>query len=135
MKVPKIIFSEMRLMPHNIIGITLYPFIILNLSISNSASKLNETIRHEKIHIKQQEELLVIFFYLWYIIEWSVKIFKFGKNAYYHISFEKEAYKFDTDVEYLENRKNMLLLNLFFKKYSLIRFLLLYLYHNYLNKI
>ena len=46
----------------------------------------SETMRrHEKIHGAQQKELLLVFFYLIYFIEW---IFK----GYRGISFEKEAY-------------------------------------------
>ena len=47
--------------------------------------------KHEKIHIAQQKEMLVIPFYLWYFIEWLVRLFKKG-NAYQNISFEREAY-------------------------------------------
>jgi hypothetical protein len=41
-------------------GIALFPFIILNTRLSKVPAKIN----HETIHIKQQQELLVFFFYL-----------------------------------------------------------------------
>ncbi|MCL2312314.1 MAG: hypothetical protein FWC41_07500 [Firmicutes bacterium] len=64
------------------------------------------TIRHETIHTRQMIELLVIPFYLWYGIEWLIKLPKYGmKNAYYNLSFEREAYENHNDINYLNNRK------------------------------
>ena len=64
------------------------------------------TIRHETIHTRQMTELLFVFFYIWYGIEWLVKLPKYGaKHAYNNLSFEREAYENDDDVLYLANRK------------------------------
>jgi hypothetical protein len=49
--------------------------------------------------------MLCIFFYLWYGIEWLIKLPKYGRLAYYAISFEREAYRYDFDKTYLERRK------------------------------
>lgn len=46
---------------------------------------------HESIHTEQMKELLYIGFYLWYAIEWFVRLFGRG-NAYRNICFEREAY-------------------------------------------
>lgn len=62
-------------------------------------------LNHEKIHTKQMVELLFIGFYLWYVLEWIVRIFMRG-NAYQNISFEREAYNNQRDLQYLENRKH-----------------------------
>jgi hypothetical protein len=62
-------------------------------------------INHEKIHTAQIKELFYIFFYLWYIVEWLIKLCFYGKQAYYHISLEREAYINMYDIEYLNNRK------------------------------
>lgn len=59
---------------------------------------------HERIHSEQMKELLYIGFYLWYFIEWLIRLFKKG-NAYRNISFEKEAYNNDADLFYLDKRK------------------------------
>lgn len=71
--------------------------------------KLNEvTINHESIHTKQMQEMLYVFFYLWYGIEYLVVRFfhkKQGK-AYHDISFEEEAYAYEKDLDYLKNRKH-----------------------------
>jgi len=47
-----------------------------------------------------------LFFYLWYVIEWFVRIFINGGNAYRSISFEREAYTNDDNLFYLDTRKH-----------------------------
>ena len=51
------------------------------------------------------KEMLYIFFYLWYLVEWLVKLFRYGRNAYENISFEREAYTYQYDYSHLEKRK------------------------------
>ncbi len=83
-------------------GITIWPFVILR-------SKYKDGIvikRHESIHIKQQQELLVLPFYALYVLEWLLKLPKYGKQAYYNISFEREAYTNERKKNYLQTRKN-----------------------------
>lgn len=67
-----------------------------------------KTINHEMIHTAQIKEMLYIFFYLWYGVEWLIRWvgcgFK-GMEAYYNISFEKEAYTNAANPNYLKNRK------------------------------
>lgn len=62
---------------------------------------------HEAIHIKQGNEMLWIFFYLWYGIEWLFRLIQYRDKmlAYYNISFEREAYINQLDDEYLIKRK------------------------------
>jgi hypothetical protein len=62
-------------------------------------------IRHESIHTQQMRELMYIPFYLWYFAEWLCRLFSKGKQAYYNISFEREAYDNEGDVEYLNTRR------------------------------
>lgn len=88
-------------------GITLFPFIILREKYNKKWAKSHITpkiINHESIHVEQQKELLVIFFYLLYLSEWFVRLFMKG-NAYRNISFEREAYANQGDMNYLKNRK------------------------------
>lgn len=63
-------------------------------------------INHERIHLQQQLELLIVFFYVWYVSEWIYYYFKFGNwwAAYHAIRFEKEAYANEKDLNYLKNR-------------------------------
>lgn len=58
---------------------------------------------HEAIHTAQMKEMLYVFFYLWYLVEWLIRLFGKG-NAYRNLSFEKEAYDNEGDLNYLENR-------------------------------
>ena len=74
-------------------AMTVWPFIFSRTELSNV------DLNHEKIHGKQQLELLILPFYLIYFVEW---IFK----GYRKISFEKEAYKHEGDLEYLKTRKH-----------------------------
>ncbi len=64
-------------------------------------------INHERIHTAQMLELLVVFFYLWYLVEWLVRYIQIGNGmrAYYRISFEREAYVNDQNLNYLQSRK------------------------------
>lgn len=64
-------------------------------------------LNHEKIHLRQQTELLVLPFYILYILEFLYQLVKKrnGMQAYYAISFEREAYINECDLEYLKNRK------------------------------
>ena len=83
---------------------TLWPFVVLkHPSQKEDAVFLN----HERIHLRQQAELLLVFFYLWYGIEFLFRLFQYKNRhtAYRNISFEREAYHFEGDLKYLKNRK------------------------------
>jgi hypothetical protein len=73
------------------------------LFVKNNAKIDEVTINHEAIHSAQMKEMLFIFFYVWYVIEWLFRLPK--GNAYRSISFEREAYENDSDINYLKNRK------------------------------
>ena len=91
------------LTPRGFRGLTFYPFVFL----ADKDDKLNEVfINHEKIHIRQQLELLIVPFYLWYFTEYLFRLLQFRnrKKAYYAISFEREAYANEKDIEYLKSR-------------------------------
>lgn len=98
------IFISKHIVPNGYVGITLFPFIFLK----DKKLKENTTlINHEKIHLKQQAELLIIFFYLFYGLEWFFKFLKHknGYIAYKNISFEREAYQHEKNFNYIKNRK------------------------------
>jgi len=82
-------------------AITIYPFIIYRDEPDE------RSVNHERIHIKQQKELLVLPFYVLYIYFWLVNRIwhrDSGKDAYYNIPFEMEAYHNDENMLYLMNR-------------------------------
>ena len=83
-------------------AITLYPFIICKGEMNKT------TLNHEKIHLAQQRELLIVGFYPLYAFYWlRARIFGGLSNhdAYMHIPFEVEAYAHESDEEYLNNRE------------------------------
>lgn len=65
-------------------------------------------INHERIHTAQQRELLFIPFYILYLAEWCIRRFQYRswKEAYYNISFEREAYTHGHNLEYLPHRRH-----------------------------
>jgi hypothetical protein len=81
----------------------LYPFILLR----HAGLKENTVlINHEKIHLRQQAELVIIPFYIWYFTEYLIRLLQYRdhKKAYLNISFEKEAYQHEFTLNYLATR-------------------------------
>lgn len=64
------------------------------------------TIRHEGIHTAQGREMLWLFFYVWYGLEWLFRLIQYRNRmtAYYNISFEREAYANENNANYLKER-------------------------------
>ncbi len=64
-------------------------------------------MNHERIHMRQQLELLLIFFFIWYLVEYVVGLVKYRDSfkAYNKISFEREAYANERNLKYLEKRR------------------------------
>lgn len=91
------------LTPRGFRGLTFFPFVFL----TNKEDKDNAVfVNHEKIHIRQQLELLVLPFYVWYFTEFLVRLiqYKDRSKAYRNISFEREAYVNEKDLDYLKSR-------------------------------
>ena len=85
------------------LGATVWPFILIREPRLKSDSFF---MNHERIHYRQQQELLVVLFYVWYGLEYLVRLIQFRnrREAYKNISFEREAYKNEKDLEYLYHR-------------------------------
>lgn len=64
-------------------------------------------INHEAIHTAQMKEMLYVGFYLWYAVEWLVRLIRFRDthSAYRNVSFEREAYANQADLAYLRQRR------------------------------
>lgn len=88
----------------NYVGLSLWPFIFLK---SKSFKQDDVLINHEKIHLRQQQELFILPFYVWYLSEWLLRsIWHMDTyRAYQGISFEREAYKNEHNLDYLDQRK------------------------------
>lgn len=74
------------------------------LFVRKEANITSTMLNHEYIHTAQMKEMAYVFFYLWYVVEWLIRLMMKG-NAYRNISFEKEAYGNEDDFAYLSNRK------------------------------
>ena len=91
------------IVPKGYLGITIFPFMFLKYKALKGKAVL---INHEKIHLRQQVELLIIPFFIIYTIEFLFRLIQY-KNwqlAYRSISFEREAYKNEKDLDYLKSR-------------------------------
>tara|TARA_Y100001937_G_C7049472_1_gene298388 strand:- start:14 stop:373 length:360 start_codon:yes stop_codon:yes gene_type:complete len=88
--------------PININAITIVFFVF-------SRGKLGDRVKnHERIHLQQYLECLIIPFLIIYLVDYVVGYIKYrdGKKAYRMIRFEQEAYSHDSDLEYSEKRKH-----------------------------
>ena len=68
-----------------------------------------EELNHELIHTRQQWETAFLGFYLWYGVEYVVRLLQYrfdGMEAYYNISFEREAYAHQHEPDYLQQRRH-----------------------------
>lgn len=100
----KIIYNK-YLPPKQFLAINLFG--VLFVRPQHKGQLTLEDINHETIHTAQMKELFYILFYLCYIIEWIYRLIQYRNcmQAYYHISFEREAYTFQNDRQYLSQRK------------------------------
>ena len=64
-----------------------------------------KTMNHEYIHSEQMKELWYVGFYLIYVLEWLFNLVFHTKEAYMRISFEREAYAHEKDLDYLKTRE------------------------------
>ena len=107
MKIPIIIKNSkvpnLPIFVINAYAIAFWPFIF----VKDEGNEI--TFNHEKIHIRQQEELFIIPFYIIYFAEWIYNLVKYRDRtkAYYNISFEKEAYFNQNNLVYLLHRPKM----------------------------
>ncbi len=85
-------------------GMAIFPFVFIRYKSMRVDQRL---INHEKIHLRQQIELLWFFFFILYISEYLFKWVKYGDahKAYQNISFEREAYANEKNMNYLKKRK------------------------------
>ena len=91
------------LVPKGYRGLTAFPFVF----VRHRVDKKNLVfINHEKIHLRQQLELLVLPFFIWYFLEYLFRLVQYKNTnlAYRNISFEGEAYANELNLDYLKNR-------------------------------
>ena len=91
------------LIPKGYRGLALFPFVFVKYSLDKENPVF---INHERIHLRQQLELLVFPFFIWYLMEFLLRLIQYGNMdlAYRNISFEREAYTNEKDFNYLRKR-------------------------------
>ncbi|GAB3173081.1 hypothetical protein GCM10027291_28990 [Telluribacter humicola] len=82
-------------------GMALFPLILVRRRKSNPT-----LINHERIHLRQQLEMLILPFYIWYVLEYLILLLYFRNHykAYRYISFEREAFINERKTDYLRKR-------------------------------
>ncbi|SFB89677.1 hypothetical protein SAMN04487907_1011083 [Zunongwangia mangrovi] len=98
------ILVNKHILGKNFIAVTIWPVIFVKDADYMQDEML---LNHEKIHLRQQLELLVVFFYIFYAAEFIFRWIKYknAMTAYRNISFEVEAYAHEKDEDYLRSRK------------------------------
>jgi len=88
----------------NVAGMAIFPFILVGKKHYRYDAIL---INHEKIHLAQQLELLVLPFYFCYLGNYLINLFFYQGHheAYLNIFFEREAYAYEGDLNYLRKRR------------------------------
>ncbi|TDU43932.1 hypothetical protein BXY82_1354 [Gelidibacter sediminis] len=91
------------MVPKGFTGMTLFPFVF----VKYAQLKLDSVfVNHERIHLRQQVELLIIPFFIWYGLEFLVRYAHYRNwyLAYRNISFEREAYQNEAHLHFLKKR-------------------------------
>ncbi len=95
-------------------GMAIFPFILVK---TKKVKKDPVLIHHERIHLRQQLELLILPFYLLYLLHYlyNLLLYRNHDRAYRAIVFEREAYAMDRRLSYLSQRRPYAWIR-FFKK-------------------
>ena len=94
-------------LPKHVEAYANYPVITIHPKILRNKRLYKIVINHERIHLEQQKELLIVFFYLFYYLQYAYYLIRTLDlyEAYRSISFEKECYRYQNDMKYLSRRK------------------------------
>lgn len=93
-------FSNL-ILSRGFVAVTVWPLVF----VRTDEPVTPQLLRHERIHGRQQLEMLWLFFFLWYGIEWVVRLCQDRRTAYRKLSFEQEAYANEADPGYFAIRR------------------------------
>jgi hypothetical protein len=98
-----ILIVSKYLIPKGFRGLTVFPFVVVR---DRNAQDYLVLMNHERIHLRQQMELLVLPFFVIYGLDYLVKLIRYRDKslAYRNIVFEREAYENESNLEYLKSR-------------------------------
>lgn len=91
------------LIPKGYRGLAVFPFVFYRNHLDKEDLVF---VNHEKIHLRQQLEMCFFPFFIWYFMEFLLRLIQY-KNwnlAYRNISFEREAYANEKKLDYLKRR-------------------------------
>jgi len=106
-----IVIKDFKLLPTpGYAAIAIFPFIFIRTNTQPwSVLKYRKYLmNHERIHLKQQLEMLIIPFYIWYVLEFGFRLIQYKghvNSAYRNISFEREAFTNEKDLTYRDGRE------------------------------
>lgn len=104
----KVVYSKI-LPPKGFVAINLFGVCVVRKEYEqdfrDNTPYSKKVLHHESIHTAQMKEMAYIGFYIAYFFEWLYRLFINGQKAYYHISFEREAFKYEKRLDYLRIRK------------------------------
>lgn len=91
------------LIPKGFRGFTAFPFVFVKYALDKENPVF---VNHERIHLRQQLELLIIPFFILYLMEFLLRLIQYRNRdlAYRNISFEREAYANEKEFGYLKHR-------------------------------
>ena len=98
-----ILIVSKYLIPKGFRGLTVFPFVVVRY---RNAQDYLVLMNHERIHLRQQMELLVLPFFVIYGLDYLVKLIRYRDKslAYRNIVFEREAYQNENALDYLKSR-------------------------------
>ena len=98
-----ILIVSKYLIPKGFRGLTVFPFVVVR---DRNAQDYLVLMNHERIHLRQQMELLVLPFFVIYGLDYLVKLIRDRDKslAYRNIVFEREAYQNENALDYLKSR-------------------------------
>lgn len=82
-------------------GMAIFPFVFIKNKKPGPV-----LLHHEQIHLRQQLEMGFIPFYVWYLVEYLIRLVQYRDHyrAYRNISFEREAFENEASLMYLRGR-------------------------------
>lgn len=102
------LFIVLSWLPYS--GMAIFPFVFVKQSESQNDKTL---VYHERIHLLQQLELLLVFFLVLYFLNYLCNLVRYRNHhkAYREICFEREAYQNENVHHYIRNRRQFAFLN------------------------
>lgn len=102
--------KKMKIIYNNLIPMKGYKAVnLFGVLFAREGARLTDIdINHEAIHTAQMKETLYVVFYLWYAVEWIIRVIANGfkpHDAYRALLFEQEAYGHQGEEGYLEKRE------------------------------